>query len=76
MGVFSIRQGGLKLIIDCDNSGDGGRGIDGNRGTRPNAEMQSQLYNLDDDPFESYNRIRRDRDKAGQLRRIADRQRQ
>lgn len=52
-----MRKGDWKLIIDCDNSGDGGRGVHGNRGTRPNPELKSQLYNLADDPFELYNLI-------------------
>lgn len=56
-GVFAIRSGDWKLVVDCDNSGDGGRGVDGNKGTGPDSTMVGQLYNLADDPFESYNLI-------------------
>lgn len=57
LGVFAIRKGDWKLIVDCNNSGDFGRGIHGNRGTGPNPEMKGQLYNLSDDPFELFNMI-------------------
>ena len=40
MGVFSIRRGDWKLIVDCDNSGDMGRGIDGCAGTGPVPGLQ------------------------------------
>jgi arylsulfatase A-like enzyme len=72
LGVFAIRKGDWKLIIDCDNSGDVGRGVDGNRGSRPNPEMESQLYNLADDPYELYNRIDDDREIAAELRQLAE----
>ena len=71
-GVFSMRRGDWKLIIDCDNSGDGGRGVHGNRGTRPDPELKSQLYNLADDPFELYNLIDDEPEVAGELRRLAE----
>jgi arylsulfatase A len=71
-GVFSIRSGDWKLIVDCDNSGDGGRSVDGNRGTRPNPDMRGQLYNLADDPFEVHNRIARESRVAQELHELLD----
>jgi len=68
-GVFAMRKGDWKLIVDCDNSGDdGGRGVHGNEGAPPDPSMQSQLYNLKDDPFELYNRIDEDQKVAKELR--------
>ena len=55
LGVFSIRKGDWKLIIDCDNSGDGGRGVHGSRGTGPIPGSKGQLYSMVDDPYEVYN---------------------
>ena len=55
LGVFSIRKGDWKLIIDCDNSGDGGRGVDGSKGTGSIPGSKGQLYNVADDPYEVYN---------------------
>jgi arylsulfatase A-like enzyme len=70
-GVFAIRKGDWKLIIDCDNSGDYGRGAHGNRGTPPDPDMPSQLYNLRTDPFEVYNRIEDEEELAHELRELA-----
>jgi len=72
LGVFSIRKGQWKLIIDCDNSGDGGRGYHGGRGTGPSSDMKGQLYNLADDPFEAINLIDRRGDKVAELRALFD----
>ncbi|MBL7134300.1 MAG: hypothetical protein ISS78_09400 [Phycisphaerae bacterium] len=72
LGVFSIRKGKWKLIIDCDNSGDGGRGYHGGRGTPPSGDMKGQLYNLADDPFEAINLIDRRADKVDELRALFD----
>ena len=74
-GVFAIRKGPWKLIIDCDNSGDGGRGVHGNRGTGPRPDLKSQLYNLRDDPFELYNLVDRERRMTRELRELAERYR-
>jgi arylsulfatase A-like enzyme len=71
-GVFVIRQGDWKLIIDCDNSGDGGRGVNGNEGTNPDPSMRGQLYNLADDPFELFNLIDRNKTKEKELRNILE----
>ena len=67
-GVFAIRSGNWKLIVDCDNSGDGGRSVQGNKGTGPNPSMTSQLYNLSDDPFELFNLLNNNKEKANELR--------
>ncbi len=74
-GVFAIRRGPWKLIIDCDNSGDFGRGVHGNRGTGPRPDMKSQLYNLRDDLFEIHNLVDREPAVARELRELATRQR-
>ena len=55
LGVFSIRKGEWKLIIDCDNSGDMGRGVDGSIGTGPIPGSRGQLYDTVYDPYEVYN---------------------
>jgi arylsulfatase A-like enzyme len=55
LGVFSIRRGDWKLIAECDNSGDMGRGVHGGTGSGPIAGSKGQLYNLEDDPLEVYN---------------------
>lgn len=70
LGVFSIRQGKWKLIVDCDNSGDVGRGNHGGRGTGPRKDMKGQLYDLENDPHEVYNLIDYRSDKAGELRNL------
>ncbi len=68
MGVFAIRSENWKLIVDSDNSGDGGRGVHGNGGTPPDPSAKSQLYNLADDPSETYNLIEKEPQKAQELR--------
>ncbi len=50
-GVFSIRQGPWKLIVDCENSG----GWPPPRGTGPSTGVPGQLYNLEADPGELEN---------------------
>jgi hypothetical protein len=75
-GVFAIRQGPWKLIIDCDNSGGIKFGADGHEGTGPQPHMESQLYHLVDDPFEVYNRIEDHAEIAADLRRSAEAQQQ
>lgn len=78
LGVFAIRQGPWKLIIDCDNSG----GVKvfhqfgADEGTGPQPHMESQLYHLVDDPFEVYNRIEDNAEIAADLRRLAEAQQQ
>ena len=39
-----------------------GFGVDGPRGTGPNPSMKSQLYSLENDPFEPFNLIDREPD--------------
>ncbi len=68
MGVFAIRSGNWKLIVDTDGSGDYGRGVHGNSGTPPEPREKGQLYNLVDDPFESYNLIDKEPEKAQELK--------
>jgi len=68
LGVFCVRHGRWKLIVDCDNSGDPGRGIEGQAGTYPDPAMKGQLYDLADDPFERYNRIDDEPEIAARLR--------
>ena len=51
LGVFSIRRGAWKLIVDCDNSG----GWPPPRGSGPVKGTPGQLYNLDTDPAEREN---------------------
>lgn len=70
-GVFSIRKEWWKLVIDCDNSGDSGRGFQGGAGTGPDPDMKGQLYNLEDDPQEVFNLIDRVPEKAEELRTLA-----
>ena len=70
LGVFSIRQGKWKLIVDCDNSGDVGRGTHGGRGTPPSKDQKGQLYDLENDPYEVYNLIDVRSDKAEELRNL------
>jgi arylsulfatase A-like enzyme len=55
LGVFSIRRGDWKLIVDCDNSGDIGRDVHGSKGSGPVPGSPGQLYNVKDDPGEVYN---------------------
>ena len=50
-GVFSVRKGAWKLIVDCDNSG----GWPPPRGTGPNSGTPGQLYNIESDPGEENN---------------------
>ena len=71
-GVFVIRQGDWKLIVDCENSGDGGRGVNGNKGTGPDPSMKGQLYNLAEDPFELFNLIDRNKTREKELRNILE----
>ena len=73
LGVFSIRKGDWKLIIDCDNSGDGGRGVDGAQGTESVPGARGQLYNMKDDPFENYNLFDKRKDIVHELRDMAER---
>ncbi len=70
MGVFAIRQENWKLIIESDGSGDSGRGVHNNGGTPPDPSSKGQLYNLHDDPFESYNLIDKEPKKAQELRNL------
>lgn len=75
-GVFSIRKGPWKLIPDCDNSGDGGRGVHGNNGTGPDTTLASQLYHLENDPFELYNLAKRNAPMEQELRNLLTRYQQ
>jgi arylsulfatase A len=50
-GVFSVRKGPWKLIVDCDNSG----GWPPPCGTGPTAGTAGQLYNINNDPREQIN---------------------
>ena len=75
LGVFSIRKGEWKLIIDCDNSGDRGRGVDGQLGTGPREGSPGQLYNMSDDPFEIYNQFNKHPDIVGELQGALERYR-
>lgn len=75
-GVFAIREGDWKLIVDCDNSGDGGRGVHGNEGTGPKSSMKGQLYNLADDPYELFNLIDKNKEKELALRELLMRYRE
>lgn len=67
MGVFSIRSGNWKLIVNSDNSGDYGRNVHRNDGSPPVIGMKGQLYNLEKDPFEYFNLIDEQSDKANEL---------
>ena len=62
LGVFSMRTssraGNWKLIVECDNSGDLGRGVHGGRGTGPMPGSPGQLYQMGDDPGEVINLFR------------------
>ena len=49
-GVFAIRQGGWKLILDTKGSG----GWVDPRDSGPRAGSEGQLYNLAEDPYEEY----------------------
>ena len=73
MGVFSIRRGDWKLIVDCDNSGDMGRGVDGCAGTGPVPGARGQLYHMGDDPFESYNQFGREPGIVREFREMVER---
>ena len=73
MGVFSIRRGDWKLIVDCDNSGDMGRGVDGCAGTGPVPGSRGQLYHMGDDPFESYNQFGREPGIVREFREMVER---
>ena len=73
MGVFSIRRGDWKLIVDCDNSGDSGRGVDGCAGTGPVPGSRGQLYHMRDDPFESYNLFNREPGVVREFREMVER---
>ena len=73
MGVFSIRRGDWKLIVDCDNSGDMGRGIDGCAGTGPVPGSRGQLYHMGDDPFESYNKFNQEPGIVREFREMVER---
>ena len=54
LGVFSLRTSGRagnwKLIVECDNSGDGGRGVHRGMGTGPVPGAPGQLYRMGGDP--------------------------
>jgi len=50
-GVFSIRQGDWKLVLDCSDSG----GWPTPRGTPPVPGSKGQLYDLSTDPGECHN---------------------
>ncbi|TFH06006.1 MAG: arylsulfatase, partial [Spirochaetales bacterium] len=50
-GVFSVRKGPWKLVVDCDNSG----GWPPPRGTGPQPGTPGQLYHLENDPGEQEN---------------------
>ena len=50
-GVFSIRKGNWKLVLDCADSG----GWPTPRGTHPQPNARGQLYNVFADPNESSN---------------------
>ena len=67
MGVFAIRSGDWKLIVGTDGSGDYGRGVHGNGGSRPDPTHRGQLYNLKDDPFELHNLINIETEKVEEL---------
>ena len=67
MGVFAIRSENWKLILDSDGSGDYGRGIHRNEGTPPDPSSKGQFYDLNDDPFELYNLIDKEPQKAQEL---------
>jgi len=73
LGVFSIRKDDWKLIIDCENSGDSGRGVDGAKGSGPVPGSRGQLYNMKDDPFEVYNQFDKRPDIVDELRDTAER---
>ncbi len=47
-GVFSIRQGRWKMVLDCRDSG----GWPTPRGSHPKPGIPGQLYDVVDDPFE------------------------
>ena len=74
MGVFSIRRGDWKLIVDCDNSGDMGaryRWVCGHGGLCRGS--RGQLYNMGDDPFESYNQFNREPGIVREFREMVER---
>jgi arylsulfatase A len=75
LGVFSIRKGDWKLIIDCDNSGDMGRGSHMGHGTGPVPGSPGQLYNMKDDPWEVYNHFAKRSDVVKELTEIVQRYR-
>ncbi len=68
MGVFSIRRDNWKLIVDTDGSGDYGRGAHRQHGSPPDPSSKGQLYDLENDPYEVYNSIDREPEKAKELR--------
>lgn len=59
LGVFALRSTSFdedwKLIVDCVNSGDNGRGVDGGMGNGPVPGSPGQLYRMDNDSGEIYN---------------------
>lgn len=71
LGVFSVRKGNWKLVIDCDNSGDIGRGA-GNEGTGPDPDLPGQLYNIAEDPYEQTNLFDEHPDKVAEINALVE----
>lgn len=71
LGVFSVRKENWKLVIDCDNSGDIGRGA-GNEGTRPDPDLLGQLYDISEDPYETTNLFDDRPEKVEEIRSMVD----
>jgi arylsulfatase A-like enzyme len=67
-GVFSVRKGPWKLIVDCDNSG----GWPPPRGTGPKPGTPGQLYDIVSDPGEKDNLWESRQDLVEELTTILD----